>query len=443
MENLGVSTLWLNPVVENNMQDYSYHGYAITDFYQVDPRYGSNQQYRQLSDELHQRNMKLVMDMVFNHCGLEHWWIKEPPFSDWIHHHPEYTNTNHAIGAVSDPYAVQSDLIAMEEGWFVPTMPDLNHDNQFLANYLIQNSIWWIEFARLDGIRMDTYPYNKPATMVEWVERVENEYPGFFLLGETWVHNEPQEAFWASKNPEKTNELNTKLQSITDFPLTYGIHKAFGKVGNVEALYDVLNKDFLYYQPFDNTIFADNHDMDRIFYTLNEDLEKFKMAMTFLFTTRGFPQLYYGTEILMKGSGDHGIIREEFPGGWSGDERNAFAVEGRSAAENEAFSHIQNLLKWRKTSDAIRNGNLKHYKPTENIYVMSRASDQEKVVVVFNNKNQSQEINREDYAEVFMNADEAMDIISGKTLSNLNQIEIPANSALLLQLKGDNLESMK
>lgn len=436
LEDLGITALWLNPVLENNMPEYSYHGYATTDFYKVDPRYGSNELYKKLADELHQRDMKLVMDMIFNHSGVEHWWMKEIPFKDWINGYPDYFITNHAIGAVSDPYSAAADLDTMEKGWFVPTMPDLNHKNPFMANYLIQNSIWWIEYAGLDGIRMDTYPYNNKEMMVEWVHRVKTEYPDFFLLGETWVHNEPQEAFWAGKDPEnKTVEYNSFLTSITDFPFCYAIHNSFKKEGNVYDLYANLTKDFLYYKPESNTTFTDNHDMDRTFHVLGEDLDKFKMAMTYLLTSRGIPQLYYGTEILLKGKGDHGVIREDFPGGWEGDSRNAFEKEGRTEEENEAFEYLKALLNFRKNSKAIQEGTFQHFIPNDNIYVFNRKSGDESLMVIINNNNNAVELPTERYQEIIKGCTQAVNALTGEELKDISMISVKNNSSIILKLK--------
>lgn len=434
MHGLGITAVWLNPVLENNMESTSYHGYSTTDYYKVDPRYGSNEQYRQLVDELHKKDMKLIMDMIFNHCGLEHWWMKDLPFKDWINDYPDYDVTNHAIGAVSDPYAAVVDLNLLTRGWFVPSMPDLNHNNPFMANYLIQNSIWWIEYAALDGIRMDTYPYNNKEMMVEWVERVNKEYPDFFLLGETWVGDPATEAFWAGKAPDDKT-YNTQLYSITDFPLCYAIHNAFRPEGNVQALYDGLSKDFLYYTPALNTIFADNHDMDRFYYTIEKDLNKFKNAMTFLLTTRGIPQLYYGTEILMEKFGPHGDLREDFPGGWAEDTRNAFTSIGRTEKENEAFDYLEKLLNWRKSSKAVHSGSLKHFTPHDNVYVYNRKSADESVLVIINNKSENAKMDMTRYQEVLKGFTSAVDVISGRVLESLENIEIEGNSSLVLELK--------
>lgn len=433
-DELGVTALWLNPVLENNMPEYSYHGYSTTDYYKVDPRYGNNEMYKQIADELHKKDMKLIMDMIFNHCGLGHWWMKDLPFKDWVHDLENYETTNHAIASVSDPHASEVDLELMTRGWFVPSMPDLNHENKFMATYLIQNSIWWIEYAGLDGIRMDTYPYNNKEMMVEWAERVYKEYPGFYLLGETWVDNEAIESFWADK-AETDTEYDSKLASITDFPLTNAMHKSFQEDGDLINLYMVLSKDFLYHDAGNNTTFAGNHDMDRYFYTIKEDVDKFKMAMTFLLTTRGIPQLYYGDEILMKGAGDHGVLREDFPGGWADDKSDAFKSEGRTEKQNDAFNHLKKLLNWRKNNTAIQKGELTHFVPTDNIYVYNRKSGKESVLVIINNNKDEKKLDMKRFAEVTEGFSKARDIISGEEIPALGTINLPANTSMVLELR--------
>lgn len=434
MKDLGITALWLNPVLENDMPEYSYHGYAMTDYYKVDPRYGSNELYKALASQLHKNKIKLIMDMVFNHCGLEHWWMKDMPFADWIHGYPNYEITNHAISAFSDPHAAESDKEHMEQGWFVSQMPDLNQSNPFMATYLIQNSIWWIEYAGLDGIRMDTYPYNKKEFMIKWAGRVFREYPHFYLVGETWLHNEAQESYWAGGDNAFKGTYNSHLSSITDFPLCDAIHAAFQKDGNLIDLYNVLSKDFLYDAPQMNKIFVDNHDMDRFFYTIHEDLAKFKLATTFLLTTRGIPQIFYGTEILMHGHGLHGMIREDFPGGWQGDKRDAFTESGRTPQENEAYEHIKKILTWRKQSDAIANGDLKHFVPYDNVYVYNRKSDKESFVIVINNNAAPKKLDMKRYAEILKGYDSAVDVLSNKKFEDLNTIDVDANTSLILKL---------
>ena len=434
MEDLGVTTLWLNPVLENNMKEYSYHGYAITDYYKVDPRYGTNELYKKLSDDLHAKDMKLIMDMVFNHCGLEHWWMKDMPFSDWVHDYPNNKITNYSISSLSDPHAAVSDQKQMERGWFVSQMPDLNHDNPFMATYLIQNSIWWIEYAGLDGIRMDTYPYNKKEFMSTWAKKVHDEYPSFYLVGETWVENEALEALWSNRGPSYKGDFNSNMNSMTDFPLCFAMHKAFKKGGSMFELYRVLSQDFVYYDAALNKIFADNHDMDRIFSVIGEDLNKFKLAMTFFLTTRGIPQLYYGTEILMKGRGDHGIIREDFPGGWTEDTRNAFSANGRTPAENEAFDHVQKLLKWRNSSEAFNNGHLTHFIPFDNVYVYNQKSEKESVVVIINNNDKALKPDMSRFEEILKGYDGATELLTNRKIVNLNEVEIDANTSMVLVL---------
>lgn len=435
MLDLGVTALWINPLLENDMPEYSYHGYAITDYYKTDARHGTNEDYRMLSNELHKRKMKLIMDMVFNHCGREHWWTKDMPFRNWIHYFPDFVDTNHAMSSLSDPHAANTDMEQMEKGWFVSAMPDLNHDNPFLATYLIQNSIWWIEYAGLDGIRMDTYPYNKKEFMAEWARRVYDEYPRFYLVGETWVESEAHLAFWSGKERSDNGQYNSYLNSITDFPLCFAIQRAFSRDGDVKELYHVLSKDFLYQRPSNNKVFADNHDMDRFYYTIGKDIEKFKLAMTFLLTTRGIPQIFYGSEIIMSGHGEHGVLRQDFPGGWSGDARNAFTEQGRTADENEAFLYLQKILNWRKGSDAIANGALKHFVPYDNVYVYNRKSDTASVLVVINNNASPRKIDMTRYKEVLKDYNSGTDVLSGKMVTELKEITLDANQSLIMELK--------
>jgi glycosidase len=436
IEDLGVTTLWLNPIQENEMPEYSYHGYAITDFYKVDPRYGTNDLYITLASELHRRGMKLMMDVVFNHCGLEHWWMKDMPFPDWIHDYPNYEVTNYSIASLSDPHAAESDRRQMERGWFVPTMPDLNHDNPFMATYLIQNSIWWIEYAGLDGLRVDTYPYNNKDFMSRWSRTVEREYPDLYVVGETWIGSAAQVAWWTDRGPDYPG-YNSHTKAMADYPLYFAIYNAFREGGNVMALYDALSHDFLYRYPEANKVFADNHDVDRMFHSLGGDMTRFRQVMTFLLTTRGIPQIYYGTEVLLRGSGDHGVIREDFPGGWAGDKRDAFTEAGRTKEEQEAFEYLRRLLNWRKESEAIAEGTLKHFIPHDNLYVYNRKSAHESVLVMINNGDAIATPDMSRFAEVLTGYESAKDILTGKAY-NLSSIAIPPHTSLVLQLKSSD-----
>lgn len=434
IDDLGVTTLWLNPVLENNMPSYSYHGYAITDYYKVDPRYGTNEAYKDLCDELHGRGMKLIMDVIFNHCGLEHWWMKQMPFADWVHDFPDYDVTNYSIAALSDPHAAESDRRQMERGWFVPTMPDLNHDNPFMATYLIQNTIWWIEYAGLDGLRIDTFPYNKKEFMTAWALRIRKEYPDLYLVGETWIGDVGQVAYWADKGPDYKG-YNSHTPAMADFPLYFAINNAFREGGDVMALYDVISQDFMHYDPSKYKIFADNHDLNRLFHTMGNDIRRFNQAISFLLTTRGIPQVYYGTEIGMKGSGDHGVIREDFPGGWPDDKRDAFSETGRTDNERVAYEHIRRLLNWRKNSDAISHGKLKHFIPRDNLYVYNRKSENESVLVMINNSDKAVTPDISRYKEVLDGYEGAHDVISGRDFNDMNDITMEGNTTLVLELK--------
>ncbi|HCX23233.1 MAG: alpha-amlyase [Flammeovirgaceae bacterium] len=433
LDDLGITAIWLNPVVENDMPKYSYHGYAITDYYKVDPRYGSNEQYVELANELHARDMKLVIDLVFNHCGLSHWWMVDMPYSDWVHDHDTYGNSNYQLAVESDPYSSTSDLNKMEKGWFVPTMPDLNQDNPMMANYLIQNSIWWIEYAHLDGIRMDTHPYNSKEVMKQWTERVHEEYPGFYLLGETWVGDPALEAYWAPKatNP---NGFESGLTSITDFPICYAMHNAFKEDGDVWRLYETLGKDFLYKEPMTNTIFPDNHDMDRFYHTIGNDVNRFNTAMTFTMTTRGIPQLFYGTEILMEKFGDHGDLREDFPGGWEGDSQNAFDFEELTETQRIAFDHLRKLLNYRKESKALQYGTLKHFMPNDNVYVYNRMYEDENVLVILSNNDAEVELDLVRFKEILEGYEGGLNVMTGESVILKDSLLVAPESSLIIEL---------
>ena len=318
LEDLGVTALWLNPVLENNMPAFSYHGYATTDYYQVDPRFGGNGAYLEFIDAAHEKGMKVIMDMVFNHCGSYHWWMNDLPDSGWVHAFPEFTRSNYRAETHMDPYASDFDRQRMLTGWFDRTMPDLDQTNEYLANYLIQNSIWWIEYAGLDGIRMDTYPYSDKAFMVEWIRRIRVEYPYFNVVGETWLQKESHTAYWQDE-ARNGDGYDSDLPTVTDFPMHYALIQAFteeeGWTTGLSRLYYILSQDFNYPDPGNTVIFPDNHDLTRYFTSIHEDLDSWKMAMAFVLTTRGIPMLYYGTEFLMTGeeSDGHGFIRQDFP----------------------------------------------------------------------------------------------------------------------------------
>jgi glycosidase len=440
LADLGVTAVWLTPVLENNAQAYSYHGYAITDFYKVDPRHGSNEEYAVMVEKAHTKGLKVIMDMVFNHYGTGHWWTNDLPMHDWVNEWPEFTRSNYRGGTISDPYAADADRNQMSKGWFDGHMADLNATNPFVETYLIQNSIWWVEYAGLDGIRQDTYPYSDKNAMSNWMNALNNEYPGFSVVGEVWLNYTPQVAYWQSNTKNKDN-YDSKLDYVMDFPLKYAINSAFNEQNGwdkgILRLYESLSLDFVYNQPDHIVNFADNHDCDRIFSALGEDKQKMKMAMTFLLTVRGLPQLYYGSEVLSTGfeHQGHGFIRNDFQGGWQGDQTNAFTADGRTADQNEVFNHIRTLLNFRKENKVMQNGKLKHYLPQDGVYVLFRYNDNESVMVILNNNKEEKTITGKRFAESLNGFKSGNDLLHRTYYENFESIVIPGMSSRVIQLK--------
>ncbi|MCE1197828.1 MAG: glycoside hydrolase family 13 protein [Marinilabiliales bacterium] len=435
----GYSALWLNPVLENDMPEASYHGYATTDFYRVDRRYGTNEDYKQLAAEAKKKGVKMIMDMIFNHCGTGHWWMKDLPCNDWLNADAR-TITNHRKSVQQDPYGSKVDKDEFHNGWFVPSMPDLNQRNPLMARYLIQNSIWWIEYIGLAGIRMDTYPYPDPQMMAQWTKEVMNEYPHFNIVGEEWNLNQAQVAYW-QRGKVNPDGYRSYMPSLMDFPLQDGIVRAFsekeGWSEGINRLYDVLALDFLYPAPADLVIFADNHDTERFFTAIHEDFSKFKMAMAFLMTTRGTPQIYYGSDILMTGrkSEGDGMLRKDFPGGWAGDKVNAFTGEGLTDQQKEAQQFLKKLITWRKNKEVIHHGKMLHYLPKEGVYVFFRYNEKETVMVLFNNADTAKPFKAAHYAEGLKGSNSGREVISGKQLDDLSSLQLPAHTAMIVELK--------
>ena len=383
---LGVTALWINPLLENDQPKESYHGYAITDHYLIDPRFGTNEEYRAFIDACHAKGIKVIMDVVYNHFGNEHYLMKDMPQDDFVNEWPEFTQTNYRATSLHDPYASEKDKTLMTDGWFDKHMPDINQSNTHIANYMTQNSIWWIEEFGIDAFRIDTYAYPEKEYMSKFADEIGKEYPKFFMFGETWVHG-PQVQSWFSKN-NPLNPDNTNLQSVTDFQLAFAIHKGFkekhGWAEGINRIYYVLSGDYLYSQPENLVTFLDNHDIARIYGLLEEDMRKFKMANALMLTTRGIPQMYYGTEILMKATDGHGEIREDFWGGWKEDSVNKFEASGRTELENEAFNYIKNLAHFRKKSKAITEGKLVQFVPKDGVYCYFRYTENEEIMVIMN-----------------------------------------------------------
>lgn len=439
IKDLGMTAVWINPLLENNNQAYTYHGYAITDFYRVDPRYGTNSDYVQLVSEAHNKGLKVIMDMVFNHCGINHWFINDLPMADWIHKFPQFTKSNFRAESLTDPHASEFDRNRMVQGWFDQNMPDLDQRNPFLTNYLIQNSIWWIEYADLDGIRMDTQPYPYKEVMAEWAKRVFNEYPGFNIVGEAWLQKESMTASY-QKNAHVAGDYNSNIPSVTDFPMQGAITKAFteneGWSEGLARLYYVLAQDFLYPDPYKNLIFADNHDLNRFFTTINKDVTAYKLAMAFLLTTRGIPMIYYGTEFLMEGEEHkgHGDIRRDFPGGWVSDTLNYFTADGRTELQNDAFNFMQTILKWRSNCDAVKSGTMKHYIPQDGVYVYFRQKDKQKVMVLLNNKSEPVAVDLTRFEEDLAGIYHGTNIISAKPFTFRKSILLEPRQPLIIDI---------
>ncbi len=420
------------------MEGGSYHGYATTDYYKVDPRFGTNEEYKNLIADAHSRDMKVVMDMIFNHCGSDHPWVYDVPSADWFNNLDEYVQTSHMKEMYYDTYASEFDKSIMVDGWFVPTMPDLNQRNRHVAKYLIQNSIWWIEYTGVDGIRQDTYPYADYDMMVDWVEAVEKEYPSYNIVGEAWLNNTIGTAFWQRNSPINPN--NTKLKSVMDFKFMGLSHSAFFEEtgewgGGLHGIFDHMTYDFIYPDIYNVLRFLDNHDTDRLLKEYPTDLSGWKQAITFLLTMPGTPQIYYGTELLMHGDKrrSDGDIRLDVPGGWPGDEVNHFTREGRDDIQNEAFDFISRLLHWRKGNNIIAYGSMKHYFLQNGVYVYERYLDDDNILVFMNGTSKDIEINLDRYGESILKKNEWTDFLSGDDISFGETLKLSPKEILILQ----------
>lgn len=438
LENLGVTSLWLTPVQTNDMGSSSYHGYAATDYYNIDPRLGSNEEYLKLSEELHERGMKLIMDMVFNHCGSKHPWNIDRPMADWFNSTEEYVQTNHAKSAVYDPYAAKVDAKILTDGWFVTSMPDFNQRNRFVADYLIQNSIWWIEYAGLNGIRQDTYPYPDYDVMVRWCEEVMREYPDFNIVGEAWVSDPMGAAFWQRGN--KMNPNDTKLKSVMDFRLQSIANSVFNETPNwgtgITRLYEHMSYDFAY--PDINNVlrFYENHDTDRFMKEMPKSLDAFRQATVFLLTIPGIPQLYYAQELAIHGitREDYAFVRTNMIGGWQEDARSVFTKQGRTPLEDEAHSFMSKILAWRKGNDIIAHGDMKHFALRNNVYVYSRAYNGKRFIVLMNGEDKSNSVELESYKEVLNGSTSAQNIINDKQITLSKSLTLTPREVMILEL---------
>ena len=437
---LGVTAIWLNPTQENDMPDGSYHGYAITDYYQIDRRFGTNEEFKTLVDQAHSKGLKVVMDMIFNHCGSENYLFRDKPSKEWFNFHSEYVQTSFKTASVMDVHASQYEKKIATDGWFTQVMPDLNQRNRHVARYLIQSSIWWIEYAGINGIRQDTHPYADYDFMSQWCKEVLEEYPYFNIVGETWLNTNVLVSYW-QKDSKLAAPKNSNLPTVMDFPLQGLMNQAFDEettewAGGLYKLYDYQTQDLVYANPMNLLTFLDNHDTSRFATTDEkaENLTRYKQAITFLLTTRGIPQIYYGTEILMtgdKGKGD-GDLRKDFPGGWQDDTTENFTANGRTAMQNEAFDFTRKLLNWRKGNEVLGKGTLKHYSIQNGTYVYERKYDGRSVVVMMNGTGQAQTLNLTPYREILPQA-EAKDFLSGRTVTLGETLELQPREILLLE----------
>jgi glycosidase len=437
---LGFTMLWPTPLVENAQPINSYHGYAATDFYQVDPRFGSNLSYQQLVSDAKRHGIGMIQDVVLNHIGDNHWWMRDLPSKDWLNFPQNYTETNHIRSTLQDTHAAQIDRQKFASGWFVKTMPDLNQGNPLLANYLIQNSLWWIEYADLSGLRTDTYSYSDKAFLARWSQRIMEEYPNFNIVGEEWSMNPNIIAYW-QRGKENHDGYRSSLPSLMDFPIYQALHTSLsesdGKAADMMTMYEAIANDFVYPDPDRLTIFEGNHDTPRIFSALNQDIALNKLAMVMLATLRGVPQMFYGAEILMTSpkQRDDGKVRGDFPGGWDGDAINAFTGKNLSGAQQDMQNFIARLFSWRKNQTAIHRGKLIHFIPENNCYVYFRIDGKHKVMVIINRNEKTTALELSRFEEVMRGANQAYELISDQYLSLPKTIKVSPKTALIFELQ--------
>jgi glycosidase len=444
---MGFTAIWLNPLLENDMPDFSYHGYAATDFYRVDPRYGTNEQYRDLVQSARAMGIDTIMDMIVNHSGERHWWMDDLPTEDWINRNLNPTVTSHLHATSVDPHGSEWDRRAFADGWFVVRgMPDLNQRNPLLGDYLVQNALWWIEYLGLSGIRMDTFPYPDKHYMAQWTKRVMAEYPDFNIVGEEWSSNPVVVSYW-QKGQSNNDGYVSELPSLMDFPLQEALWLALTtedgesmydkSPGGLIKLYRMLANDILYPDPNALVIFPDNHDMDRIFTQVGHDDDLLRIALVYVLTMRGVPQIYYGTEILMANGEDksHGTIRSDFPGGWTGDAKNAFTGAGLTENEKETQEVVRILLNWRQDKPVVHNGKTMQFSPQDATYVYFRYNDNDAVMVAINKNHAPVELSLDRFEERLDGFTSALEVIGGEQLKLGSTLLLPPRSALVLDLQ--------
>ena len=452
---LGATAIWCTPLLEDNQPEHSYHGYACTDYYHIDSRFGDNDLFKEYVQKAHEKGLKIIMDIVPNHAGSAHWWMEDVPFKDWYHVFDTYTGSNIAFSTNMDPNASAKDLYIQESGWFDKSMVDMNLDNPYVLNYFKQWAIWWIEWAGLDGFRVDTYPYNERIPMSEWCAAVMNEYPDFNIVGEVWTASIPQLAYWQGGNANKDG-FDSNLKSVMDFPLhdalRAGLNDDWGGWGQgMVRVYDVLSHDFVYHDLSNMMIFAGNHDTDRLGDVLRKNPDRVKIAMAMMATMRGYPQIFAGDELMFTScdlSMGHGGLRVDFPGGWPGDKMNLFTDEGRRVADKntdglsvpkgqaaELYDYVSRLFQWRKTKDVIHNGKTMHFITRDNTYGYFRYDDDDVVFVYVNNSNEPKNVPWTYYSEISDGLAGGVDVVTGEPVEVSDATVVGPQSVLIVEYK--------
>lgn len=454
---LGATAIWCTPLLLDNEPEGSYHGYACADYYHIDPRFGSNELYREFVDKAHSHGLKVIMDIVTNHCGTAHWWMDDLPFKDWVHVFPGYTGTNNCFSANMDINASQYDLRIQESGWFVPSMPDMNLDNPYVLKYFQQWAVWWIEFAGLDGLRVDTYPYNEKEPMGRWCEAVLSEYPDMNIVGECWTSSIPQLAYWQGGNPNKDG-FDSHLPSIMDFPLMEAMLRGLDSDSRnwgegMVKVYDCLSHDFVYHDLSRMLIFPGNHDTERVGDKLRKNVDRYRLAMVMMATMRGIPQILYGDEMMFLSSDrsqGHGGLRVDFPGGWEGDSVDLFTSDGRDQAAvstdgkpvpegllAELHDFTRTLFQWRKGKKVIHDGKTMHFLSRDNTYAYFRYDDTDAVFVFINNSRGRKNIPWSHYAEIAGGLACGRDVFTGEPVELSDSTCVGARKALVVEFRRD------
>lgn len=437
---MGFTQLWPTPLLENNQPEYSYHGYGITDLYRTDPRFGNNEDYRALSREARARGIGLIMDVVLNHVGSRHWWMADPPTADWFNHASQYTGTNNRRTTVQDPHAAPADKALFVEGWFVKAMPDLNQRNPHLARYLVQNTLWWIEYAGLSGIREDTFGYADAGFLSAWAGAVLDEYPDFAMVGEEWSANPAIVAHWQRGKVNPDGHV-PHMPSMMDFPLHIALRTALlqpeGWDGGWVGLYEMLANDFLYPDPGRLVVFAENHDTPRVLAHLNGDVDLFKMAIAYVATMRGTPQFYYGSEVLLQGPRERndGALRADMPGGWAGDAADAFTGKGLSVAQRDAQRYVRALFNWRRRTPVVHDGKLQHFAPANGVYVYFRYDGKDTVMVALNKNPEATPLALDRFSDFIPVGSRGRDVLTGRRVALDASISLPAKSATIIEIE--------